>query len=99
MSMLGPRLNLNRRPQMWLTPHLTIISAASKWSKSMSTDARAIVDSKIAALQASDDRFLLLDQELWAAFIKETGMAPDKIEGSDERILYRGVELRESAAG
>ena len=65
----------------------------------MSRKAEAIVDLKISKLQPSDDLFLLLDQELWAAFIKETGMAPDKIEGSDERILYRGVELRESAAG
>ena len=65
----------------------------------MSEEARAIVDSKIDELQTSDDLFLLLDQDLWGAFINETGMAPEKVAGSDERILYRGVELRESAAG
>ena len=65
----------------------------------MSEEARAIVDSKIDELRTSDDLFLLLDQDLWGAFIIETGMAPEKIVGSDERILYRGVELRESAAG
>ena len=65
----------------------------------MSEEARAIVDSKIDELQTSDDLFLLLDQDLWGAFIIETEMTPEKIAGSDERILYRGVELRESAAG
>ena len=65
----------------------------------MSEEARAIVNSKIDELQTSDDLFLLLDQDLWGAFINETGMVPEKIAGSDERILYRGVEIRESAAG
>ena len=65
----------------------------------MSEEARAIVDSKIDELRTSDDLFLLLDQDLWGAFIIETEMMPEKIAGSDERILYRGVELRESAAG
>jgi len=65
----------------------------------MNEKARATVDSKIDELRTSDDRFLLLDQDLWGAFITETGLAPEKIPGSDERILYRDVELRESAAG
>ncbi len=65
----------------------------------MKEQARATVDSKIDELRTSDDRFLLLDQDLWSAFITETGMAPETIPGSDERILYRDVELRESAAG
>ena len=65
----------------------------------MSEEARAIVNSKIDELQTSDDLFLLLDQDLWGAFINETGMVPEKIACSDERILYRGVEIRESAAG
>ena len=65
----------------------------------MNKNARATVDAGIDKLRTSDDRFLLLDQDLWAAFITETGMAPEKIPGSDERILYRDVELRESAAG
>lgn len=65
----------------------------------MSKKARAVVDSKINELRPGDDKFLLLDQDLWTAFISETGMEPENIEGSDQRILYRGVELRESAAG
>ena len=65
----------------------------------MSKKARATVDSKIDELRTADDKFLLLDQELWGAFITETGMEPENIEGSDQRILYRGIELRESAAG
>ncbi len=65
----------------------------------MNEKAKATVDAKIDELRSSEDRFLLLDQELWGAFITETGMAPEKIPDSDERILYRGVELRESAAG
>ena len=65
----------------------------------MNEKARTTVDAKINELRAADDRFVLLDQDLWSAFISETGMAPEKIPDSDERILYRGVELRESAAG
>lgn len=64
----------------------------------MIAKARATVDAKIDGLRSSDDRFLLLDQDLWGAFITETGMAPEKIPDSDERILYRDMELRESAA-
>jgi len=65
----------------------------------MNDKAKATVDAKIDQLRSSDDRFLLLDQDLWSAFITETGMTPEVIPESDERILYRGVELRESAAG
>ena len=65
----------------------------------MSEKARAIVDSKVDELRTADDKFLLLDQDLWGAFISETGMEPENIAGSDQRILYRGIELRESAAG
>lgn len=65
----------------------------------MKDEAKATVDAKIDQLRPSDDRFLQLDQDLWSAFISESGMTPEVIPDSDERILYRGVELRESAAG
>ena len=65
----------------------------------MEGEARAPVDAKIDELRTADDQFILLDQDLWGAFIIETGITPEKIAGSDERILYRGVELRESAVG
>lgn len=42
----------------------------------MNEKARAKVDAKIDELGTSDDRFLLLDQDLWSAFITETGMDP-----------------------
>ena len=61
--------------------------------------AKATVDAKIGELKPADDLFILLEQDLWHAFITETEMTPQKIAGSDERILYRGVELRESAVG
>lgn len=65
----------------------------------MTENAKAMVDAKIDEMGTSENRFLLLDQDLWGAFITETGMAPEKVPSSDERILYRDVELRESAAG
>ena len=61
--------------------------------------AKATVDAKIDELKTADDLLILLEQDLWAEFITETEMTPEKIAASDERILYRGVELRESAAG
>ena len=61
--------------------------------------AKETVDAKIDELKTTDDLFILLEQDLWHAFITETEMTPEKIAGSDERILYCGVELRESAAG
>ena len=65
----------------------------------MNGQAKATVDAKIDELKTADDLFILLEQDLWAEFISETEMTPEKIAGSDERLLYRGVELRESAAG
>lgn len=64
----------------------------------MGGEAKAIVDDTIDGMQRPDQDLLLLEHIIWHAFIAETGLQPEPLNGNDEQILYRGIGLRRSAA-
>jgi putative addiction module CopG family antidote len=59
--------------------------------------AKQIVDAMIDKMKFLDDKLVLLGQDLWKAFLAETGLQPEVINNNDECVRYRGVELRQSA--
>ena len=78
-------------------PTVGLVTAIER-RHTMDGQAKAAVDGVIDTMKFLDDRLLLVERDLWEAFIEETGTQPEPINGNDERILYRAVELRPSGA-
>jgi hypothetical protein len=59
--------------------------------------AKKLIDELIDQMECAGDEIALVENDLWEAFIIETGCTPQPINGNDHRIIYRDVELRPSA--
>ena len=60
------------------------------------SDVFAAVDNAVDAAIGQGEDMILLNQDLWAAFLTELDAKPETVFG-DEQIVYRGINIRESA--